>query len=261
VTQNPQDPYQPGRPGGFPPPGQGGPQGPPQGGPQPPPYGQPQQPPPYGQQQPYGQQPPPYGQQPGGYGQQPPPPGGYSAPAVPPQVPSFLRPLVSIGVNWNTGQSRPSLPTPKSVVFAYLIAVAGAAFSVLYNLIYMISFSGYYLGSGVGVGVFGIIVAAGVGVIAVMMRNGAEWARIVLAILAGLGALFGLIGLFGLSLMFTVAGGGVGALLLIFLLIETAAYGGVLFFLFQKDANDYFKSASPGFGQYPQGPPPGNFGG
>jgi hypothetical protein len=244
VTQNPQGPYQPGQPGGFPPPGQGRPQGPPQGppqgGPQQPPYGQPQ--PPYGQpQQPYGQQQQPYG----------PPPG--QGPKVP-DVPGFAQKFTGIGANWGTGGSRPTLPVPKSVVWAFLLAGGGAVVSALYYIIYMIGFSGYYLGFG-GTAIFGIIIDAGVFVIAVMMRNGAEWARIVLAILAGLGALFGLFGLFGVGLIFTVFGG-LGALLLILTLVQIAAMGATLFFLFQQDSNAYFKSVAPG-----PGPGPQHFGG
>jgi hypothetical protein len=257
VTQNPQGPYQPGQPGGFPPPGQGRPQdpsqghpqGPPQGGPQQPPYGQPQ--PPYGQpQQPYGQQPQqPYGQPQGGYGQQP----GLGAKI--PEVPGFAKMFTSIGANWGTGGNRPTLPTPKSVIWAFLLAVAGAAVNVLYAIFYIISFSSYYLGVGSTV-IFDFIIAAGLFVLAVMMRNGAEWARIVLAVLAGLGLLFGLIGLLGVGVIFTVAGG-FGALLLIFLILQLATMGATLFLLFQPDSNAYFKSAAgPGPGQYPP-PPPG----
>jgi hypothetical protein len=245
VTQNPQDPYRPGQgqPGGFPPPGQGRPQGPPQGGPQPPPYGQPQ--PPYGQpQQPYGQQPPPpYGQQPAGAG-----------PKIP-EVPAFAQKFAGIGANWGTGGARPTLPTPKSVIWAFLLASGGAVFSLLYSIFYMISFAGYVFGFGSTV-IFQILIDVGLVVLAIMMRNGAEWARIVLAILSGLGALFGLLALFAIGLAFTVAGG-LAALLLIFLLVQVAALGAVLFFLFQPDSNAYFKSAAgPGPGQ----PGPQHFG-
>jgi hypothetical protein len=240
VTQNPQGPYQPGQgqPGGFPPPGQG------QGRPQQPPYGQPQ--PPYGQpQQPYGQQPP----QPGGFAQSM-------------QVPAFARKFTGIGANWGTGQARPAMPTPKSVIFAFLFSAAGAVVMALYYIAYAIAFSSYYAGfyNG-GFTIFGILIAAGVFVLSVMMRNGADWARIVLAVLAGLGALFALLGLFSVGLLFTVMGG-FGALLLIFLLVELAGFAGTLYFLFQPDSNAYFKSAAPGPGPGQPGPPPGpqNFG-
>ncbi|TCO65487.1 hypothetical protein [Actinocrispum wychmicini] len=252
MTQNPQGPYQPGQgqPGGFPPPGQGRPQGPPQGppqgGPQPPPYGQPQ--PPYGQPQ------QPYGQPQGGYGQ----PG--QGPKIP-EVPGFASKLTGIGANWGTGGARPTLPVPKTVIWAFLLSAGGAVVSVLYYIIYMIGFSGYYLGFG-GTAIFGLVIDVGWFVLAVMMRNGAEWARIVLAVLSGLGALFGLIGLFGIGLIFTVMGG-LGALLLIFLIVQLAAAGATLFLLFQPDSNAYFKSAAPNPGQYPPPPGPGpqGFGG
>lgn len=246
MTQNPQGPYQPGQPGGFPPPGQGGPHG--QGGPQQP-YGQQ---PPYGQQQPYGQQP--YGgpqQRPG------------TGPNIP-DPPAFAQKFSGIGANWGTGAGRPTMPTPKSVTWAFLLAAGGSLVTAAYYLIYAIAFTSYW---GVfyngGMTVFGILIAAAVFVIAVMMRNGAEWARIVLAILSGLGALFGLIGLFSVGMLFTVMGG-FGALLLVFLILEVATLGGTLYFLFQPDANAYFKSAAgPGHGYPPPPPGPGpqHFGG
>nr|CEL22300.1 hypothetical protein [Kibdelosporangium sp. MJ126-NF4]CTQ93081.1 hypothetical protein [Kibdelosporangium sp. MJ126-NF4] len=170
--------------------------------------------------------------------------------------------FTGIGANWGTGGNRPTLPVPKSVIWAFLLSAGAAVVSALYYIIYAIMFSVYFAGfyNG-GVTVFGILIAAGLFVLAVMMRNGAEWARIVLAVLSGLGALLGLIGLFSVGLLFTV-GGGFGALLLIFTLVQVAALGATLFFLFQPDSNAYFKSASAGPG-YP--PPPGqgpqNFGG
>jgi hypothetical protein len=235
VTQNPQDPYQPG-------PGQGRPYGQPQGGPQQPPYGQ--------QQPPYGQPQPPYGQpqQPYGQHQQ-----SGSGPKVP-DPPAFAQKLSGIGANWGTGGPRPTMPTPKSVTWAFLLASAGSVIMIAYYLIQMITWAGYYGSFAGGFGIVGILLAAGVFVIAVMMRNGADWARITLAILTGLGALFALIALFSVGLVFTILGG-FGALMLIFMLAEIAAFGGALFFLFQPDSNAYFKSASPGPG--PGYPPPG----
>ncbi|MFC0114895.1 hypothetical protein [Kibdelosporangium aridum] len=246
MTQHPQGPYQPGQPGGNPhgqgPQGQGQPQGGPQ---QPygqqPPYGQPQ--PPYGQpQQPYGN----YQQQPGGSGRKT------------PEIPGFAQKFTGIGANWGSGGNRPTLPTPKSVIWAFLLAGGGAIFSALYNIVYAIGFSSYYGGfyNGGSV-VFSVLISAGLFVIAVMMRNGAEWARIVLAILTGLGLLFGLIALFGIGLLFTVLGG-FGAVLLIFLIVQVAALAATMYFLFQPESNAYFKSASAGPG-YPPPPGPQNF--
>ncbi|MET0234705.1 MAG: hypothetical protein ABW224_08725 [Kibdelosporangium sp.] len=242
MTQNPQGPYQPGQ-------GQGGPYGQ-QGGQ--PPYGGGQQPPPYGQQQPpYGQPQPPYGQPQQPYGQHQP----GSGPKIP-EVPAFAQKLTGIGANWGTGGPRPAMPTPKSVTWAFLLAAAGSVIMVVYYLIQMITWAGYYGSFAGGFGIVGILLAAGVFVIAVMMRNGADWARITLAILTGLGALFALIALFSIGLVFTILGG-FGALMLIFMLAEIAAFGGALFFLFQPDSNAYFKSASPGPGPGYPPPPPG----
>jgi hypothetical protein len=254
VTQNPQDPYQPGRPGGFPPPGQGGPQGPPQGGPQQP-YGQPQQPPPYGQpQQPYGQQQQPYGQQPG-YGQQPPPQQSGKP------LPGFAQKLTEFGAEWGTpGGNPPTIPRPRTVDYAFLLAAGGAVLGILYNIIYLAGIPSLIASSGGPI--FSILIGAGLVAIAIFMRNGAEWARITLAVLAGLGLLFGLLGLFAVSWLFTYMGG-FGAVALIVLIAQLAALGGLMYFLFQAPTNAYFKSASgPRPGQYPQPPPPpGNFGG
>jgi hypothetical protein len=245
VTQHPQDPYQPGQgqPGGYPPPGQGGPQRP-QGGPQ--------QPPPYGQQQPpYGQPQQPYSQGPGG--------GFAQAGARAPEPPAFASKLTGIGANMGTGGSRPTLPTPKSVIWAFLLVLAGAGAQVLYAIFSMIAVASAfaYVGFAGGAGslVFNIIIGAGLCVLGIMMRNGAEWARITLAVLAGLGLLFGLIALIGIGTLFTF-GGVLGVVSLIFLIIQLAGLGGTLFFLFQADSNAYFKSAAPAPGQYPP-PPPG----
>src|SRR5262249_40081077 len=145
-----------------------------------------------------------------------------------PEVPSFAKPLIGIGANWGTGGNRPTLPTPKSVIWAFLLSAASSAASILYSIFVIISFASYvgYAGfAGGGSVVFSIIIAVGLFVLAVMMRNGAEWARLVLAGLAGLSLLFGLIGLFGVGLLFT-AGGGIAAIALIFLIIQLAAQAG-----------------------------------
>lgn len=159
--------------------------------------------------------------------------------------------FTGIGANWGTGGARPSMPVPKSVLWAFLLSAAAAAISALYYILYAITFTSYF---GVfyngGATVFGLLICAGLFVISVMMRNGAEWARIVLAVLSGLGALLGLISLFSVGTLFTVTGG-FGALLLIFTLVQVVALGATLFFLFQPDSNAYFKSASAGPGYPP----------
>ncbi|ALG13759.1 hypothetical protein AOZ06_49010 [Kibdelosporangium phytohabitans] len=169
--------------------------------------------------------------------------------------------FTGIGANWGTGGNRPALPVPKSVIWAFLLSAGAAVISALYYIVYAIMFSSYFGGfyNG-GPTVFGLLICAGLFVISVMMRNGAEWARIVLAVLSGLGALLGLIGLFSLGLLFTV-GGGFGAVLLIFSIVQVAALAATLFFLFQPDSNAYFKSAPAGPGYPPPPPGPQNFGG
>ncbi|GAB3910215.1 hypothetical protein GCM10029964_113610 [Kibdelosporangium lantanae] len=126
------------------------------------------------------------------------------------------------------------------MIWAFLLASASAAVTILYGIFYIVSSAGFFAGTAI----FNIIIGAGLFVLAVMMRNGAEWGRIVLAVLAGLGALFGLIALFQIGFIFAFAGG-MGAVLLILMLLQIASAAGTLFFLFQADSNAYFKSAAP----------------
>jgi hypothetical protein len=221
VTQNP-GPYQQGQPN-YQPPDQGRPPGPPpQGGPQQQPYGQGQQPPPYGQPQQ-----PSYGQQPQGK-----------------ELPAFAQKLTTFGENWGTGgAAAPTIARPKSVTLAFLLAAGGAVFGILYNIIWMISLPAF-LGVNGGA-IFSILIGVGLVALAVLMRNGAEWARITLAVLSGLGLLFALIALFSVGWLFTYLSG-FGALVLIVLLAQAAALGATLYFLFRPESNAYFKSATSG---------------
>ncbi|HWR46859.1 MAG TPA: hypothetical protein VN327_04445 [Pseudonocardiaceae bacterium] len=85
----------------------------------------------------------------------------------------------------------------------------------------------------VGVVLVLLIVAAEL-VFVFLMRGGRNWARIVLAVLGGLGVLFGLIGL-------AIGGGSVTGLLQLLLLI------GAIVTMFLPSANAWFQPRSPGF--------------
>ncbi|MGH3949965.1 MAG: hypothetical protein ACRDSE_12690 [Pseudonocardiaceae bacterium] len=96
--------------------------------------------------------------------------------------------------------------------------------------------------TGVGIGVFiGLAIFIAWIAIVFQMRNGKNWARIVLAVLGGLGILGGLIGLFGIAALFSVGFLGVlqGLLNLAQLVVVIAA----IVFMFKPDANQYFRRA------------------
>lgn len=92
--------------------------------------------------------------------------------------------------------------------------------------------SAYNVGVGVAV-VFGLIFAVLYVLLAIQVRKGKNWARIVTWVLAGLGVLSGLLGLFGGTS--TGLEKGVGVVLL---LIDI----GIIVLLTRKPANEYFKA-------------------
>lgn len=84
----------------------------------------------------------------------------------------------------------------------------------------------------IGGGVVAIIFAGLWVVLAIALRKGAGWARIVLTVLAGIGVVFGIFGLAtaAQSAVFMVVG-------LVTLVLEVA----LLYFLWQKDSSAYLK--------------------
>lgn len=82
------------------------------------------------------------------------------------------------------------------------------------------------LGAGVGFLVFGALWV----VLAVFLRKGANWARIVLTVLAGLGMLFGAYGL-GTS--------GQPAIFVVVAIVQFLLYAALLFFLWRRESTAY----------------------
>jgi hypothetical protein len=270
AMSSPSDPQ--GHPGYGPPPGYGQP--PQQGGYQqpqpgygqqpgyngpPPGYGQQQPPPGYGQQQPgYGQQPgqggPPqqygqqsqHGQQQPGYGQPPgyPPPGG-SANKID---------FSPAGIKAAYQQATP----PKEVHQAFLAFLAYMAIGLLSSIVGIV-FAGILLSSisagtglgGIGIGgavvglIISLIIYAAILFVMIQMRAGRNWARITLAVLAGIGLLFGVIGLIGgvagIGLLSSVYGSAVYPIISTLLsLVQVAALAAGLFLMFRPSAKTYF---------------------
>jgi hypothetical protein len=227
---SPSDPQWPGQ---QPPPGPG--YGPPQG------YGQaPQGPPPgYGQQPPpgYGQPPPPgYGQPPPGYGQ---PPQGYGPPAAAGPKPEFT----PDGLKRQYAQTQP----PKQIHQAFLAVVGIVAlrlvFIIIGGIVGAALASGYGVGFGIGATVASLIGWLIFGVIgiwlALQMRAGFQWARIVLAVLCGIGAIVGLLGVFG-GLAVMVFSAILGIVTLLAALITLALCVAVLVLMFRPAENNAY---------------------
>jgi hypothetical protein len=91
--------------------------------------------------------------------------------------------------------------------------------------------SAYAVGVAVAI-VFGVIFAALYILLAIQVRKGKNWARIVTWVLAGLGVLSGLLGLFG-------TGTGLEKAIAVLLLLIDAA---IIVFLTRKPANEYFSA-------------------
>jgi len=143
--------------------------------------------PPAGYQPPQGYQPPPQGYQPPG--QAFPPPGqpyaqpglGYAAP-----------PRNAFGLDFTNISQRltKTQGVPQQLVTSYWLWIAAAALGVVFGLISMFSFSGAFggmmMGAGVGGFIFQLLFAALYVFIAIRLKEGARWARLVLSILGGL---------------------------------------------------------------------------
>ncbi|MDQ6752998.1 MAG: hypothetical protein M3017_06255 [Actinomycetota bacterium] len=181
--------------------------------------GAPQQPapgyqgPPPGYQQPgYQQQPPPGYQRPGYQG---PPPGyqqpGYQGPPMYQQPSGYPETYGSQGKSPASDFSnfpqrlRNLTGIPKEVKNAYLLFLAGAALNLVASLINIIwvgsGSSAIYVGAAVVGFVFAIIFAAVFVWLALMMKEGARWARIILIVLAALSLISALVSLVGALLI------------------------------------------------------------
>ncbi len=194
---SPSDPQRQGQPGQQPPPGYG----------QQPSYGPPQQGgyPPPGQQPPpaYGQPPPPgYGQQQGHQPQGYPPPG--SAPAGRSVTSQFTPDAIRAAYT----SARP----PKPVHQAFLALVAFLALGLLLSLVSIVFNSGLLgVGAGVVFLIISLILYAVVLFICIQMRAGRQWARITMAVLAGLGLLSGVVSFFSSLAVLGLAAGLLGS--------------------------------------------------
>lgn len=205
-----------------------------------------------------GQQPPPgqgYGQQgQGGYGQpgygqapQGPPPGygpqgqpGYG----PPPGGGTKLDLSPAGIKAQYAQSRP----PKQIHQAFLAVVGIFAVNALNIVLSAIAtaifFAGYAVGAtGIGSAIVQLIVLAVLGAIGIwigiQMRAGFQWARITLAVLSGIGAIWGLIGVFG-GLAVIGFFGLFGIILLLFSLIQLALCVAILVLMFRPASNNAY---------------------
>jgi hypothetical protein len=213
---------------GQPPPGQ-----PPYGQP---PYGQP----PYGQPQ-YGQ--PQYGQQPP-YGQQP-----YQDPSAPqyPQYPSA--PPYGYGYP-GSGQPGPDVPMPDTVHWASIAMIARTVLGVIATLVTFaqlntivddavrrrgldVDRNAVRAGATIGA-IFGLVVAVLFILLALQVRKGKNWARIVAIIFAALGTIGGLVSIANRY----------GAALTVLNLVNLALAIATLVLLLVKPSNDYFRAKS-----------------
>jgi hypothetical protein len=182
-------------------------------------------------QQPYGQQP--QGQQP--YGQQPP-----SYPSAPPPNEAEMR--------------RPDKPEAVDRAFMLWLVAAGIGLisqilsfanmsAITAKLNEQLSTSGVKVsssGTGAGGAVFGIVVIVIWVAVVFAMRNGANWARIVLTVLGILSALGSLVSLIGAGLVFST--GFLGVLQILLGLISAVVIIVAIVFMFRKESSEYFRS-------------------
>lgn len=142
---------------------------------------------------------------------------------------------------------------PKSVDTSFMLWLVSAALGILGTLISFATVDDLTrdqlgaemegaVAAGVGIGAFiGLAIFVAWIAIVFQMRNGKNWARIVLAVLGGLSILFGLLGLFGLGELFAV--GLLGVLQGLLSLAQLAVVIGAMVFMFKPDASRYFQSA------------------
>ncbi|WP_120522878.1 hypothetical protein [Arthrobacter celericrescens] len=170
---------------------------PPQGAPQPPNYQAPGYQAP-GYQAPGYQAPPPgYGMPTAGANNAPPAGLGYAAPA---------RNTFGLDFNNIAQRFRDTTGVPQQLTLSYWLWVGAAALGVVASLINIFALRGYFgellVGPGIVGFVFSLIFAALYIFIAIRLKEGARWARLVLSILAGLAVISLLLQLVTLNLGF-----------------------------------------------------------
>jgi hypothetical protein len=169
---------------------------------------------------------------------QPPQGGGYP-PQMPP--PPYQAPAGPVAV-------------PKSLDLSVKLWIAAAAVSLIHSILTIVNTNALVdeyaarLGvdttlasasaPGIGSVIFQIVLI-GVWVFFVFkMREGQNWARIVLTVIGGISLLLGVIALFALGVLFSI--GGLGVLEVLFSLASLATVGGAIFYQFKADANQFF---------------------
>ncbi|MCU1681094.1 MAG: putative rane protein [Amycolatopsis sp.] len=179
------------------------------------------------------------------WAQQPPQGGGFPPPG--PQGGAYPPPP------YNQAPAGP-IALPKSLDMSVKLWIAAAAVSLIHSILTIVNTNALVdeyaarLGvdtsaasanvSGVGSVIFQIILI-GVWLFFVFkMREGQNWARIVLTVIGGITVLLGVIALFALGVLFSI--GGLGVIEVLFSLASLATVGGAIFFQFKADANPYF---------------------
>ncbi|MDV6011282.1 hypothetical protein [Haloechinothrix sp. LS1_15] len=147
-----------------------------------------------------------------------------------------------------------ALPRPKSVDTAFTAWLVGVALVVVQTLLTPLvsedlmdelgAPEGFAMEGAAGAGetaglILTLVLAAIFAVFAYLMRGGANWARIVLTVLGGLGLLFGLFGLITLQVYFAI--GFLGSLIGVMSLAQLAVTIVAIVFMYRTDANDYFR--------------------
>lgn len=172
------------------------------------------------------------------WAQQPPQGGGYPPPMPPPPYQAPAGPIA----------------VPKSLDLSVKLWVAAAAVSLIHSILTIVNTNALVdeyaarLGvdttaaqasvTGIGSVIFQIILI-GVWLFFVFkMREGQNWARIVLTVIGGISLLLGVIALFTLGVLFSI--GGLGVLEVLFSLASLATVAGAIFYQFKADANPYF---------------------
>lgn len=128
------------------------------------------------------------------------------------------------------------LPRPKQLDTAVLLWMSVAALGFIANIIEIAdsleSAGGFVLGL-----IFEIAYVA----LVLVMRNGQNWARIVLTVLGGLGLLGDLLGILGAGIVASIGFAGIGAFVLILSLVEMVLIITAIVFSYHRDANTYFR--------------------
>ncbi len=176
---------------------------------------------------------------------QPQQPGYQQQPGYPPQAPPL-----------NESELR-APARPKSVDTAYLLWMIAAGVGVVANLIGFLTaeavaretLEAFNLDSSAvgnvepsyGSLIFSLAMAVVWVLVVMQMRKGANWARILLAVLGGIAVILGLIGLLAIGILFAV--GFLGVIQALLSLVQLVVIIGAIVFMFKSDSNHYFKAS------------------